>query len=84
MADKNIGSLDPVEVLYNAMIIPGEYNGNAVRFTLEQFRSAIEAIAQQAALGIATDGGKIILGPKNYGTALPQTGTNGQLFFLLK
>lgn len=84
MADKTIGSLDPIENLYSGVIIPGEYNGEPVKFTLEQFREFIAAAARQAAFGIASDGGKIIVGAKNFGAALPETGTEGQLFFLLK
>lgn len=83
MPDKTIGSLDPIENLYSGVIIPGEYNGESVKFTLEQFQEFIAAAARQAAFGIATDGGKIIIGPENYGTVLPGEVTEGHLFFLL-
>lgn len=90
MADKYIGDLTSAEDLFDSSLFAVMQNGATVSISGAVLKTFIQQAAKEAALGLLKDGEALVLkgsplviDSRNYGTTLPETAVEGQLFFLL-
>jgi hypothetical protein len=90
MANKAIFDLTKTDRMLDDDLLVVQQASVARAVPASVLKAWVQEAAVEAALGLARDGealvlngAPIVIGHDNYGNALPQTATEGQLFFLL-